>query len=274
MSQQTELQSEPQSSDTNSKNVSWLDTYTPDTPSKRPRAFVIRPRILQAIGKPKVIRDMPIECESDLPAIVLRLGTDPSSEIPVTFNLDSCAGMSTGNLQIHHYLITKFPDCVHSYEEYNDANPFTPIALEGITTDVRDVEEFEKGRLTALVTYKTCYLINNIPQTLSFGLGSSIAVNGLIGLPQLRKWKIVMDFDSNIAFSKNMKLSWTMEYVDAARGLPPQVDFDSSKFIRPKQTSTDGKQISKIFKISAAPAPPISGSVPYGLAPPKTPSQE
>lgn len=256
-----------------SKSVSWLDTFAQDTPSKRPRAFVIRPRILQATGKPTIIREMPIECDSNLPAIVIRLGKDDNSEVPVTFNLDSCAGMSTGNLTIHHYAMTMFPDCVYSYEEYNDANPFTPISLEGITSDGKDIENFETGRLTAVVTYLTRYSIDNTPQTISFGLGNSIAVNGLIGLPQLKKWKMILDFDTNTASSKNIKLSWIMEFVDAARGLPSQVHFDSSKFVRPHQTSTEGTSLTKIFKVTTAPTPPTSGSVPSGPAPTK-PSKE
>ena len=197
---------------------------------------------------------MPLETDSRLPAIVFRLGTCDESEVPVTFNLDTCAGMNVGNLLVHQYLITKFPDCVHSYEEYNDENPFNPIALEGVTADTSDKEEFENGKLTAVVRYHTRYELDGQRQLISFGLGSDIAVNGLIGLPTLREWKVVLDIHDGKAYSKNMTLQWPMEFTDAACGLPPQVKFAASDFVRPLQSTSEGKALAAIVKV---PLPPL-----------------
>ena len=73
----------------------------------------------------------------------MRLGTNDVNEIQVRFNLDSCAGMNTGNKLIHQYIVTHFPQIVKSYEEYNGSNPFSPILLEGVTTS-GDNTDFEK----------------------------------------------------------------------------------------------------------------------------------
>ncbi len=248
-------------SDKKRQGVTWdLDKFDEDSPTKKHRAFVCRLRILKvAPPSSQTIRPMPLECDSNLPAILMRLGQCDESEVQVSFNLDTCAGMNTGNLRIHQYLITTFPTCVHSYEEYNDSNPFSPISLEGVTTDSSSSEDFESGKLTALVRYHTRYSERNgTKKLLSFGLGESVAVNGLIGLPTLRDWKMVIDLDDNLAFSKNLCLKWKLEFNDAARGLPTDVAFKSSNFVRPMETTDTGMALATIIKVpSSAPLPPV-----------------
>lgn len=249
----TQQQQTPPQNDT----FASLNQFDEDSPSKKHRAFVCRLRILK-VSPPSAsaIRPMPLECDSNLPAVLIRLGIDDDSEVQVTFNLDTCAGMNTGNLRIHQYLITHYPQCVESYEEYNDENPFTPIALEGVTTDSSTATDFQSGKLTALVRYRTRYQeANGKRQILSFGLGDSVAVNGLIGLPTLRAWKMVIDLEAGVAYSKSMCLKWKMEFNDAARGLPEDVHFEKSDFIRPSVPTSDGTVLATIIKVPLPPTP-------------------
>ena len=53
----------------------------------------------------------------------------------------------------------------------------------------------EASKLTAIVTYKTRYTyVNGKMITISFGLGGSISVNAIIGLPTFRAWELVFFF--------------------------------------------------------------------------------
>ncbi len=239
-----------------------FNSFTSDEPvTKKKRAFVCRIKVFKAA--PATTRPMPIECDSNLPAVVMRLGKCNDSEVPVTFNIDTCAGMNTGNLDIHKYVFTNFPECVHSYEEYNDDNPFTPISLEGVTADEESTVNFENGKLTALVRYHTRYVNEKKEnELLSFGLGRGIAVNGLIGLPTLRAWKMVIDLDDSKVYSKSMRLSWKMEFIDAARGLPSDVTFNPDQFVRPRAPTKEGSTLATILEVPKLPPAPTGPTPP------------
>lgn len=86
----------------------------------------------------------------------MRLGSTDKNKVQVTFNLDTCAGMTTGNKRLHQYIITNFPEIIHSYEGYNGSNPFSPIVLEGVTS-TGDSSDFETGKLKAILTYYMHY---------------------------------------------------------------------------------------------------------------------
>jgi hypothetical protein len=80
-------------------------------------------------------RPMPLDLDNGLPGIVLRFDskpTEPTENKPPAWlcHLDSCAGMNTGNLAIHQYIITKHPSIVAEYIQFDDANPFDPIRLK------------------------------------------------------------------------------------------------------------------------------------------------
>jgi hypothetical protein len=261
MQHQNVTTSQKEGHHSSSNSSSPLNDFTSDEPAtKRKRAFVCRAKVFKAA--PVTTRPMPLDCDSNLPAVVMRLGKCDKSEVPVAFNIDTCAGMNTGNLDIHKYVITNFPECVHSYEEYNDENPFTPISLEGVTTDTESVENFETGKLTALVRYYTRYINEKEDhELLCFGLGRGIAVNGLIGLPTLRAWKMVIDLDENRVYSKSMRLQWKMEFIDAARGLPSDVTFDPAQFVRPSAPTKEGSALATILKVPTLPPAP-SGPIP------------
>lgn len=207
--------------------------FEEDSPSKRHRVWVCK--LARVLTTKLSLREMPLKTDSNLPAMSMRLGVTDENEVLIRFNLDTCAGMTTGNKKLHQYIITNFPEIVHSYEEYNGSNPFSPIVLEGVTS-TGDNSDFETGKLTAIVTYYTRYTVNGKALTISFGLGDSIAVNGIIGLPTLREWKMVLDIDEGIAYSKLLNLRWNMEFIDASQGLPQGVSFTEKDFVPPNRS--------------------------------------
>ena len=76
--------------------------------------------------------------------------------------------------------------------------------------------------------------LDKIPVGVSFGLGKDIAVNAIIGKPTLKEWTGCIDFVDDIFTSVELNLSFNMEYKMADTGLPSNIMFDSTKFVRPK----------------------------------------
>ena len=97
--------------------------------------------------------------------------------------MDTCSSMNTGNLLVYQWLMTKYRDIFHRYEQFDDNNPFEPIMLED-TLNVDSAKEFEADRLTSTVTYNTCYTDSNgKPGRSTFGPGATVSVNAIVGLP-------------------------------------------------------------------------------------------
>ena len=209
-----------------------------DTPSKKARMFTLSGSLLN-IASADGIRPMPLALDNGLPAAVLRFGTSSEDEIPFSCHLDSCAAMNTGSLHLHQWVCTQHPHLVANYEQFDDKKPFRPITLDCAVPQ----SEAEKttGKLTAVITYKTRYRDNEGQQlTLSFGLGAAIRVNAIIGLPTLRKWKMVLDIDGEVASSKLLNCYFDLQFEHAATGFPKGIVFDPNTFRRPNQNAGTG----------------------------------
>ena len=227
-------------SHSNPRNVdntpSWMKKK--DEKSKKPRLFTLTGLLMNVASSPE-LRAMPLPLDNALPATVFRFGTDSSNEIPFSCHLDSCAAMNTGNLRLHQWIITKYPHIVEKYEQYDDVKPFRPITLDCALP----ASEAEKtaGKLTAVVTYKTRYFDSQGKKlTLSFGLGESIQVNAIIGLPTIKEWKLVLDVDGKIATSKEIGIDFDLCFQHAATGFPEGISFDPATFVRPQQVTNMG----------------------------------
>ena len=75
---------------------------------------------------------------------------------------------------------------------------------------------------------------------LSFGLGESISVNAIIGLPTLKEWKLIMDMDSSCATSKLLGQEFPLTFKHAASGFPDGVAFAKEDFVRPLRHTPSG----------------------------------
>ena len=107
------------------------------------------------------------------------------------------------------------------------------------------------------MTYRTRY-VDKVGKnlTLSFGLGASIRVNAIIGLPTFREWKIVLDVDSKRASSKLLECYFELCFQHAAKGFPDGVTFDPATFVRPQQQTNTG--LSLLAQAAAASSLQIS----------------
>ena len=72
-----------------------------ESPSKKQRTpfMTITAKVLNT--QQSTLPPMPIKVLNSLPASVFRFGTSDENETTLTFNVDSCAGMNTGNLLVH-----------------------------------------------------------------------------------------------------------------------------------------------------------------------------
>ena len=182
---------------------------------------------------------MPLSLDNGLPAAILQFGTTDDNEIEFACHFDSCAAMNTANLLLHQWIITSFPQIVHKYEHFNDELPFQPIELDCAIPNADSKKDC--NRLTAVVSYKTRYLKpDGTNMTLEFGLGESISVNAIIGLPTLKEWKMVIDMDSCTATSKLLNLNFELAFQHAASGFPDGVTFKKEDFVRPQRPTSSG----------------------------------
>lgn len=124
-----------------------------------------------------------IDIDNGLPAISMRFGNTDEGEVNFKVSIDSCAGLNIGNLKVHQWVATTYPQIIKDWVEFDDREKFEPLALNCALKDLKNTES-NVGKLTALVTYLTRYTsIDNDPITLSFGLGNEIAVNAIVGKP-------------------------------------------------------------------------------------------
>ncbi|GFH50451.1 predicted protein [Chaetoceros tenuissimus] len=178
-------------------------------------------------------RKAPITTNNDLPYINLPL-LNGEKVLRIKAHTDSCAALSVGNLWVHQYIMHTHPDVVLEYIQFDDPASFEPIRLSVATTSDKPVDLHERGALTAIVRYKTGITFNEKPFILSIALGSSVAVNTIIGIPDIKMLGGVIDFVDNVLTLKFAKIKFCLHGGRADGGLPPSITFDSSSFVRPQ----------------------------------------
>jgi len=178
---------------------------------------------------------MPLDLDNGLPGIVLRLGREGSTEVSFTGHVDTCAAMSTGNLLLHQWIMTKHPHTVAEYIQYDDDEPFEPIKLSCAVDDLKTIEA-EHGKLTAIVRYWTKYTLNGRPAIISFGLGRDVAVNSIIGLPTLKQWQCDISLHRGVLIAHSLRLQFDLEFKRANVDVLKDKDFGSHQFVRPQSS--------------------------------------
>ena len=128
--------------------------------------------------------------------------------------------------------MTSHPHIVKSYDQFNNCLPFEPITLGcAVPTDSSTPLN---DKLTAVVTYFTPYCdTSDRPLFLSFGLGESVTVNAIIGLPTIIAWGLVVDPFTKRCYSHSMHKWFDLVFKNASTGLPANVTFTSADFVQP-----------------------------------------
>jgi hypothetical protein len=209
---------------------------TDTEPSKKIRLCTVMVKILQqsASSKPR-LQPFPIRIDNKMPAITFDLGTSPDHGVSLVCLYDTCAAVSSGNLLFHQWVITTYPELVHSFVQFDDSNPFEAIKLVGAIKDPDDFNEETHGRLTAVVRYRLPYTDDESnPVVLCIALGTDVSVNTILGWPAIEDLDIEPRFKSNLFVSSTLNHSFRLERVSAPFGLPAGIDFNPvTDFKRP-----------------------------------------
>ena len=141
----------------------------------------------------KNIRRMPITSRNELPHIRFPIG-NANSDGSLHNLFDTGAALNTGLLSYHQSLKKIRPELIHSYEEFNGTNPFDPIKLCGALKDTSDYSTATHGILSAVIRYKTPFVINGKKITISYALGKDVAVNSILGIPTITELQLEYKF--------------------------------------------------------------------------------
>ena len=128
-----------------------------DNTPKKQQIIVTVGSILSTAVHP-TLRQMPLSLDNELPSTVLRFGTSDANEAAFTCHLDSCAAINIGNSLLHMWIMTEYPEILHSYKRYDDDSPFQPITLDYAVPS----SAAKKGscNLSVVVIYKQDMLIS------------------------------------------------------------------------------------------------------------------
>ena len=213
------------------------DVAITDTQRKKGRMWVFSARIFE-VSQQITTPPMPIDVDNGLPGIDLWFGREETNKVGLLCHMDTCAAMNTGNLAVHQWLITTQPHLVAEYIQFDDSRPFEPLQLHCAVEDLSKTESMH-GKLTAIVRYWMRYKQNGKRVILSFGLGESVSVNSIVGIPTIKAWKTMFDFESNTLVARGIRTQFPMIYEATKQGLPSGVSFSPADFIRPMQGSTN-----------------------------------
>ena len=171
--------------------------------------------------------------------------TDPSgnSEIKLGMLMDSGSAITCGHLDFHIWLLAHYPEYVHSFEAFNDLNPFEPIKLLGAVSNI-NAENTTQGNLTAVIRY---YINHPTPSTgtkdkpmiLTVALGKDVEVNTLIGWPTWLLLGLNLLTTEDVISSEALANRFKIHRKPTQRGLPKNVKFDVHEFLH----SDECKQI-------------------------------
>ena len=213
----------------------------------KPPAFLFSD-ISYIVSQSNHARPIPVNIDNGLPDVAMRFNVSDEKETSFNVHTDSCAGLNIGNLNVHKWVITTYPYIVNNYMDFYDKDKFEPLGFNCATNDVKDVENNVR-KITAIVIYYTRYIsIANLPIFLSFCLGKEVTINAIIGKPILKEWKGCVNFNIDIFTSKELMLQFDMEYKVVDTGLPTNLIFDSTGFVRPHATFSTGPHIVSITR--------------------------
>jgi hypothetical protein len=203
--------------------------------SKKVCLYSIFVRVLQHSASDLTrVKPFPIRIDNLMPAITLDLGVPPDPSVSLVCLYDTCAAVCSGNLLFHQWVITTFPELVHSYEQFDDSNPFEAIKLVGALKDPAEFDVASHGQLTAVVRYHLPYVTipDDSATVLCIALGADVSVNTILGWPAIADLGLELRLKSELFFSTTFHQSFPLSRVAAPCGLPDGVTFDPAHDFR------------------------------------------
>ena len=166
------------------------DTNPEDAQRKRGRIWGFSAKIIVSDAA-SITPTIPLDVDNGLPGIELWFGTHVDNKVGFIYHMDTCAAMNTVNLLVHKWFMTQHPHLVAEYIQFDDSYPFELLQLHCAVADLNQTE-YMHSKLTAIVRYRLHYEKNGKRVLLSFGLGDSVTVNSIVGIPTIQAWNIFL----------------------------------------------------------------------------------
>ena len=199
------------SDDADTGNESGDGYMTQDDNIKRSFVTIVKCHNIQET------RRMPISSQNELPNLDFQVG-QASDAMTLSFLYDTGAAINTGYLPYHKKIMEECPHIIESYEEFNGTNPFEPIKLVGAITDPDIYDREQHGVLSAVVRYKTPYVLRSgKPFALCFALGSDMSVNSIFGLPGILETALEPRFSKNEFLAHNLRAKFKICYRETVK---------------------------------------------------------
>lgn len=94
--------------------------------------------------------------------------------------------------------------------------------------------------------------ITSTNTTVTFGLRKDIHINDILGITQLKEWRMVLDLGNKYSSLKGFPLWSPLHFDDAASGMPSNIQFIRGDFKRLAQHNPIGEISTKKWQIQHA----------------------
>ena len=164
---------------------------------------------------------MPIAINNSLPSIKMLIGLLSDDENKMSMLVDTGAAMNTGNKTYHQWVMSQCPSMAAEYIEcglntdYDVVQILAALDLKGTSQPV------DYGSMTAVIRYKTPYLIHNSDSLiLSFSLGTDVVLRSVLGIPCLLAMVAVVDLINGQLNCKELNSVFPLQLDPPGKGLP------------------------------------------------------
>ena len=156
-----------------------------------------------------------------LPHIRLPVGNEGKASLFAM--VDSGAGLNLGRLQYHQSIAERFPELVDQF-----------VLLKDSTMQEFGLGQVGEGagpRVTAVISYKTPFIIDGRKTSVAFGLSDSVTCNTIVGFPFLKKADAIPMFGSNVLILQKLGKTLNMDYQQPPKAdAAPQTTHDCQMF--------------------------------------------
>ena len=143
--------------------------------------------------------------------------------------VDTGAAMNICNLDYHKWVMSQCPGMVDEYFECSAGTEYDVVKLLVALDLKRTQQSVNHGRMTAVIRYRTSYLINNTsPLILSFALGKDVTLRSVLGISCLLKIATVVDLVNGQLRCSELNQQFMLQLDPPDKGLPNGTNFDSS----------------------------------------------
>jgi len=171
-------------------------------------------------------RLLPAPIDNGLPHIRMPLTcASVKSEASLSCLYDTGSAMTVGWTPHHLWTFMNHPHLVHSFEMFNDENPFSPLKLYGAIANPDTFNTQEHGALTAVIRYYVHPQSPTAsPHLLTVALGNDVQVNTILGWPAAQSFGLDLLVSQDLFDSTTLKTRFKVYRQPTNRKLPDDAE--------------------------------------------------